>query len=134
MKAKVDCGLVAPARVFCELERQEMDTGELGIVVEHFLEVRDEPEPIRRVAVITTSELVADAASGHSIEREQHHVQGIRGVLAGSPAAVLVEEEVQIGRLRELGSTRIVGIEAESAVFLVELLGEQRATLGRPST
>ncbi len=96
MKAKVACGLVAPARVLGELESQEMDTGELGIVVEHLLEVRDEPEPIGRVAVIAAGQLVADAASGHSIEREQDHVQGIGRVLARSASAVLIEEEVEI--------------------------------------
>ena len=53
-----------------DLERGEMNRGELGIVVEHLLEVRDEPEPVGRVAVIAAGQVVADAAAGHAVERQ----------------------------------------------------------------
>ena len=107
----------------------QVDRGELGVVVEHLLEVRDDPEPVGRVAVIAAAEVVADAAAGHPVERRAGPSPAGRADRSRPPcraSAVLIEQEDQVDRLGELGPARVVGVEAEPAVLGVELLGELR--------
>ena len=113
-----------------DLEREQVHRGELGVVVEHLLEVRDGPGPVGRVAVIAAAQVVADAAAGHPVERHADHLQRVaapasrRGSAFAPRADVLIEEEDQVDRLGELGPARVLGVEAEPAVLGVELLGE----------
>ena len=51
------------------------DDGELRLIVEHFLEVRDVPELIHRVAVEAAAEMIVHAAVGHLAQREQRHAE-----------------------------------------------------------
>ena len=91
--------------------------------------------------MIAAAELVADAAAGHPVEREQHHRRAGRGAAAGPlrrtasrrlrVAAVLVEQEDEVDGLGELGPAGVLGVEAEPAVLGVELLGQLAAALGR---
>ena len=113
-----------------DLERGEMDRRELGIVVEHLLEVRDQPEPVGRVAVITAVQVVADAAAGHPVERHHDHLERVGRVVRLDAVAVLVKQEQQVDRLGELGPARIGRVEAEPAVLRVKLLRELLEALG----
>ncbi len=51
-------------------------TGELGVVVEHFLEVRDVPVSVRRVAREPAAQMIVDAALGHFFQGVENHVAG----------------------------------------------------------
>ena len=62
-------GDVAVARVAGEAPGVDVDPGELGVVVEHLLEVRHEPLGVGRVAVEPAAELVAHPAVGHRVQR-----------------------------------------------------------------
>ena len=57
--------------------------GQLGVVVEHLLEVRHQPVGVGRVAVEAAAQLVVDAAGGHRVERPAGH----RRAAASSPVA-----------------------------------------------
>ncbi len=102
----------------------KVHAGELGVVVEHLLEVRDEPAGIRRVAMEAAAELVVDAAGRHGVERPAGHVEldrrgRVRSVPAGDPA----EEEFERHRRWELRSP------APATVDPVEGPGEGRHRL-----
>ena len=56
---------------------------ELGVVVEHLLEVRHEPVGIDRVAGEAAAEMVVDAALADARERVQHAVA--QGPVAAAP-------------------------------------------------
>ena len=47
---------------------------ELGVVVEHLLEVRHEPAPVDRIAVEAAADEVVHAAGGHRVERLLGHL------------------------------------------------------------
>ena len=57
------------------LEGLEVGAREQGVVVQHLLEVRDEPDRVDRVAVEAAGELVVDAAGRHVVERQLGHPQ-----------------------------------------------------------
>ncbi len=54
------------------------------------------------------------------------------GGFPGGSADVLIEEEDEVDRLGELGPARVAGVEAEPAVFGVELLASARPVPRRP--
>jgi hypothetical protein len=56
-----------------DLKTIEIGAGELRLIVEHFLEVRDVPEFVHRVAVKAPAEMVAQAARRHRAQREKSH-------------------------------------------------------------
>ena len=58
-----------------DLERLQIGDGELALVVEHLLEVRDEPALVDRVAMEAAAELIVHAALGHLAQGQQHHVE-----------------------------------------------------------
>ena len=69
------------------------------LVVEHLLEVRDEPLRVRRVAVEPVADLVEDPATAHGMERLLDH-----RVCRLLPRPVPVpEQEYEVVRGRELG-------------------------------
>jgi hypothetical protein len=70
---------------------------ELGVVVQHLLEVGHQPAPVGRVAVEAAAELVEDAAGGHPVHGQLGHAE--RPLEAAQVAA---EEELQRHRLGEL--------------------------------
>ena len=71
---------------------------EQRVVVEHLLEVRDEPALVDRVAVEAAADEVVHPAGGHRVERRGHHRQ--RVLVA---AEVHAEQELDRRGLRELG-------------------------------
>ena len=82
-----------------------------AVVVEHFLEVRDGPGRIHRVAAEAAAELVVDAALCHALEGEHRDVQ--RLLVAGR--GVAPERELEIGRVRKLrraAEPAVPGVEA----------------------
>src|SRR5262249_4503615 len=96
------------------LPRGEVDGGELRVVVEHLLEVRDLPGRVGRVAMETAADVIVDAARRHLLERQGHHLEGPRL----SRATVVAEQEVEVRGARELRPA------PEAAVHGVEASGE----------
>ena len=80
-------------------ERLDVGVGEEGVVVQHLLEVRDEPFGIGAVAREPAAELVVDATVGHRLERVRHHRQH-RRVARPSPRAEQELDEHRCGELR----------------------------------
>ena len=78
--------------------RLGVDPGELGVVVEHLLEMRDEPDGVRRVPMKPAAELVVDAAVRHAVECPARERQ-CSGIAGGGSS----EQELDRHRLRELG-------------------------------
>ena len=70
-----------------------------GVVVEHFLEVRDRPFGIDAVAADAAGELVMDAAFRHSGKRHAHDLERPRVVRR----SISTQAEIEIGRVRKLG-------------------------------
>src|SRR5258708_1685305 len=68
-----------------------VNDGKLCLVVEHLLEMWDEPTRTGGVAVETPAELVVDAAALHRTKRVERHVEGF--ALAG--ASVIPNQETQ---------------------------------------
>src|SRR5215213_10512567 len=79
------------------------------VVVEHLLEVRDDPGGVDGVAREATAELVVDATAGHRTQRAQ---RGGR--------IVTRQQQLDRGRLRELRCP------AEAAVDVVLTVGDRR--------
>ena len=98
-------------RVAGRLVGLEVDRGEQGVVVEHLLEVRDEPALVGRVAGEAAAEVVVDAAAGHLVERVPDHVQRVR--VAGP--RVLAEQDLQVHRVRELGRGAEAAVRGSNA-------------------
>ncbi len=93
----------------------QVDAGELGVVVEHLLEVRHEPALVGGVAVEPAAQLVVHPPAQHGVERHRRHLEQVR--LAGGEVAA--QHEVDDRGLRELGRP------APAAVSGVEVAGER---------
>ena len=85
-----------------DLVRVEVHAGQLGVVVQHLLEVRDRPGGVDGVAVEAAADLVVDAAAVHVVEREQRGVE--QAAVAGGDVAA--QQEVERRRVRELRGRR----------------------------
>ena len=85
-------------RVAGERPGVQVDPRELGVVVEHLLEVRDQPVRVGRVAMEAAAQLVAQAAVGHRLERASCEEERPR--ISGRE--VVAEQEFDGHRLREL--------------------------------
>ncbi len=84
----------------------EIDPGQLGVVVQHLLEMGDQPLVVDRVPGESAAELVVDAAVGHFAQGPSQH----RRALLRPGLAVSAEQELED---RLLGEFRCV---AESPV------------------
>ena len=80
-----------------DLPRVHVEAEQERVVVEHLLEVRDEPSLVGRVAVEPAAELVVHAAAGHPVERRRDELERVRRAPQLHPQA-----ELQRHRLREL--------------------------------
>ena len=96
--------------------RVEVGAGEKRVVVEHLLEVGDEPLRVHGVTVKAAAELVDHPSCRHSVQRQARHGEGV--VRAGP--CVHTEEELQRRRGRELGCP------AESAPHGIERGAKRR--------
>ena len=65
------CGV---ERAFGLLPDQAQEIDQLRIVVQHLLEMRDQPLVVRRVAGEAAGEMVVDAALAHPVERDRHGI------------------------------------------------------------
>ena len=93
-----------------------------GLVVEHLLEVGDQPLGVGRVAGEAAAQVVVDATGGHGVEGAGGHGQGRRRPSGRPVGARVAQGQVDQGRLGELGGA------AEPAPLGVEPPGQ----LGRP--
>ena len=87
---------------------------EQRVVIEHFLEVRDQPAFIRRIPGKPAANVVVHAARGHGVQRFARHVK--RVLRPG--AVVLTKEKKQAGGRREFGGW------TKPAVHRVEIRGK----------
>ena len=71
-------GDFAIERVAGDLKCLDIGGNEKGVVVEHLLEVRDEPAGVGAVAMEAAAELVVHAAAGHQVERVRGHPSASR--------------------------------------------------------
>ena len=99
----------------------EVGDGQLGVVVEHLLEVRHQPRLVGGVAREAAAEVVVHAAVGHRPQRVLDEVTRAR--LAG--ARVVTQQESKHHGLGELRCA------AEPAVLLIERRRDAREGLGR---
>ena len=88
--------------------------GQQRIVVEHLLEMRNQPERVGRVARKPAAQLIVDSAICHPVESDPDHREG-RRVSAPAPRP---KQELEGHRSRKLGSP------AEAAVDRVEARGQ----------
>ena len=87
------------ARGAGHLPGPRIELQQLGVVVEHLLEVGHVPAFVGRVPCEAASELVVDATAGHAVERGRDHVEDAVHAAHGPP-----QQELERHRLRELGS------------------------------
>ena len=87
-----------------------VDPGQLGVVVQHLLEVRNHPGRVHGIPGEATAQLVVHPASGHRLTGGVGHGQGHRRAGAG----VVAQQELQDHRRRKLGRA------PEAAVVCVE--------------
>ena len=95
-------------RLAGDLPRVQVRAGEQRIVIEHLLEVRDEPGAVDRVAREAAADLVVHAARGHPAQRVQRHL-----------ALAAPEQELDHRGRRELRGA------AETPVFRVVELAQR---------
>ena len=75
----------------------QVQLGQLGVVVEHLLEMRDQPLGIHGIAGEAAAQLVMDAAGGHAVAGVEDHAKGLRvlktfGVAQQEPGLAWVRE------------------------------------------
>ena len=86
----------------------------LCIVIEHLLEVGDQPYRVDRITMETAAHLVVDSAFRHLFERQVSECQRV-GVSRGYSVG---QQELVQRRLRELG------LQAGSAADVIKICGE----------
>jgi hypothetical protein len=109
--------------------RPRVQLPELGVVVEHLLEVGDEPDGIRRIPREPAADHVVHPAGRHPVERRREHVPRLRPASDGHS-----QQELERRRLWELrrpaeSAPRLVERPAQRRQRLLEELGRER--LGR---
>jgi hypothetical protein len=88
----------------------EVGRGEERVVVEHLLEVGDEPARVHRVAVEPASKQVVHAAGRHAVERQPRHRECL--LIAGRRVEAEEEVDRRGGReLRRRAETSLPGVE-----------------------
>ena len=117
-------GNLGKERIGRRLRGLEERQHELGLVVEHLLEMRHAPGAVHRVAMKAAADVIAHAAQGHGPQGLRHHV-----ARAGFPGArVLAQQEQQLARPREL--RRVAKAAAAGIEGSLELLQRGGQGLG----
>jgi len=90
----------------------EVGVRDLRLVVQHLLEMRHEPLAIRRIAVESAAELIADPARSHRVElRFRHRARrGMARRIAQPPAPQEIEVHDR-GKLRRSSESAVHGVE-----------------------
>ena len=97
-------------RIAGELRPFQVRKHELGLVVQHLLEMRDAPAGVDRIAMKAAADMVAHAAERHRAQRAEHHVARVG--IAGP--RVLAQQKHQLarpGKLRRIAEPAVTGIE-----------------------
>ena len=120
-------GHLAIAGVTGDLVGMDVELQEPGLVVEHLLEVGDDPVLVHRVPGEPAAEVVVDAAGCHRVERGLDHRQGVRRSVPGERA----HDEVEVlgrGELRRRAEAAplVVMHAAQVPVGTVECLARRR--------
>jgi len=77
----------------------QVERGELGIIIEHLLEVRHQPLPVHRIAMEAAADLIVHAAAGHLGQGEVGHVLRLHD----ARALPVAQEEFPVHGLGKLG-------------------------------
>ena len=112
-------------RVAGDLVGGGVGAGELRLVVQHLLEVRDPPEAVHAVTVEAAAQVVVHAAARHRVQRHPRHLQG--ALARGAP--IVLQQRREHHRTRELrrrAETAVAGIEG-----LRQPVGDGRQQFGR---
>ena len=116
-----------------ELVSVEVELRQQGVVVEHLLEVGDQPVGVGGVAMEPAADLVVDAAEGHRFQGLFRHLER----LGLARAVVEAQQELQRHGLRELGCSAEAAVggiveRGQASVRLSQqrLLQELRRCLG----
>jgi len=99
---------LAEMRASGQLPGVQVGSGQLSVVVEHFLEVRDQPGFIGGVAVKAATEVVVDTTAGHGCECLRR--RGCGGSF--SRAGGVVQQELDDHGLREFGRITPPAVQA----------------------
>ncbi len=123
----------------CDAVSVEIEAGELGIVVEHLLEMRNKPDFVDRVSVEPTADLVVNSTFGHLLKGQTDHLS--RLVIAQQVVCPKQKlEDRTLGELRgstEAAIDRIkLGAEAENGLldridFNVRRVAGSDGTMGK---
>ena len=133
-------GDVEEERLACRLPRLEIRQRQLGLVVEHLLEMRHAPLGVDRVAVKPAADVIAHAAERHRPQRLGRHQQRrLRAAAAGRAPGVLAQQQQQLRgtrKLRRLAEAAVPGVERQLELFdgdVERLRVRDRALLARAS-
>lgn len=96
-------------RIGGDLKGFEVADGELGLIVKHLLEMRNEPAFVNGVPMEASAQVVVHAAAGHLAEGSEGHVESF---FLNFPVGV-AEEEIENSGTGELG-----GVPESSVVFV----------------
>ena len=106
----------AVPRIAGGLEQLEVEPRDLGVVVEHLLEVRDQPARVDRVAMKPAADLVVDASVGHAAAGEHDRIEKVLA-LRHTP---LPEEELEgagVGKLGSAAEATVQGVDVTQQAF-----------------
>src|SRR5258708_4272418 len=113
--------------------RQRQKLEELGIVVEHLLEMRHQPALVDRVARKAAAEMIVDAALADALERvlDQLEIALVAAAQSGAPDQLI---ERGIGEFRRSAQAAVRGVEgaAQPPGKAVELARPDHDLAGGP--
>ena len=101
----------AVERLAGHLPSVQVDAGQLGVVVEHLLEMRRQPVIVHRIAMESAAELVVHAAAGHGLQRLGDHLQR-QGVIRGAVIAQQELEDHGLGELRRAAPATLTMVKS----------------------
>ena len=118
--------------ISCCLPQVCAESGEQRVVVQHLLEVWNQPLFIHRVTRESAADLIVDSAAGHFAERGRYHLQRVVCICA-LPIAQKKIEHHRRGKLRSAAKAAVFGVIAlcQRSVNGVEHLASEASTAPR---
>ena len=111
IQSQVSRAIRAYAALPCQVRRLRVNPGEERIVVEHLLEVRQQPDRVGRVSMETAADLVVDTARRHTVKCDCQHP--VRVIVASCSRDN--RQQAQCVVRRELGratEATVLGVES----------------------